>query len=483
MKKIVLIQTLLFTLFIFQGCKKDKVSSQQSLTSNSFKGNSMMMAQSEVPYASEAELSKFNLLKDVIHYKVARYYAYAEIENALFNPLLIEPQSYRLSERPVIIYDFDSKPKYYEFSVLKEGLVYATITTIAKKEATNMVADIFNYPLDYKNKGGNDYIVAAYPAVFTGNASSPGQVPTNLVSFDKKVEAKVGSTNLIQTYQNLINQMDAESQADHATAISDLQTELAEINTGLTDFWQNADANKNRILGLSDDEILNEVKDGIYGKTTATTWDEYIIPAYGTENMKKTHWHGWCGPSAVAWAYRGIYSTYPRNTSSNYLRIHGDTYFNSFKYFASDRSYYDYYDDAVAGTNSANTDFSLYKKLWAHCTKTYGVGGPFYPMYIGGMRNAMKEVTDNIYTVNMTLYPHSRIRNEKLPVFTMIGFEGQLHYLVAFGSGYEKRKSGVIKSKFLLVTDDGAAISRHNYYPYWRNQSPDPGIRYKVEKK
>ena len=40
--------------------------------------------------------------------------------------------NYTLTERPVIIYDYDSRPKYYEFGIIQNGLVVATITTIAE---------------------------------------------------------------------------------------------------------------------------------------------------------------------------------------------------------------------------------------------------------------------------------------------------------------------------------------------------------------
>ena len=32
----------------------------------------------------------------------------------------------------------------------------------------------------------------------------------------------------------------------------------------------------------------------------------------------------------------------------------------------------------------------------------------------------------------------------------------------------------------LSAFDNGTRISRNNYKPYWRSQSPDPGIRYKM---
>jgi hypothetical protein len=40
----------------------------------------------------------------------------------------------------------------------------------------------------------------------------------------------------------------------------------------------------------------------------------------------------------------------------------------------------------------------------------------------------------------------------------------------------------IVKSKWFLVADNGSATGRYGNYPYWRNQSPDPGLMYKLTK-
>lgn len=484
--EIVIVMNNKFLLFLscclFLGsCKKDEKPITQNGEDYTYVTD---YSPENIPYATQTELDKFSKYIEIIDYKIARYYAYAEIENALWIPLKTTQGAYQLTERPVIVYDYDSKPKFYEFGVVENGLLIGTVTTIAKKEATDFVSYIFNYPLSYSDKGSYDYIVGAYPANFLGNVSSPGSSPSLVVSPYKNIALKAGSANTYLNYAGFVKEMDSESQVDYVEGLANLAKEMVEMKEGLLEFWIDVEKDKNRILSLNDSAIIAEVQDGIFGKTEDyARWDERIINnssrTFGSENMKKTRWSGWCGPSVLAWIYRGMYTSYPRYTA-NYLRIHGDgsTSNNVFRdnLGYGDRGYYYYLEDAIAGNNSVATDYGLYKKLWSYCTKT----GSSYPMYQSGMNKAMKAVTNNTYGVNMTLYPHDRIRINGLPVLTMIGFGGQLHYLVAFGSAYGKNKNGKIKGKFLLVTDNGAAIKRHNYYPYWRNQSPDPGIRYKV---
>ena len=468
------ILTALFLLIglVMVGCKKEELE-----TSNSGKLRKSLYNETMIPCADSVTLSAFDNDESVIHYKVARYYAYWEIENALNEPLGIEGAEYRLTAYPVIIYDYDSKPKYYEFGVIVNGSVVSSITTIAKKESSNIISFIFEEPLNYDDYGNYSYFVGNYPSVFYGTPANPGDVPSALYMEDGITSIQdIPSCDILVNYANLIKSMDDTSRLEHANVINNMSSEIAEMNIGLADFWAVADERKDDILCMNDEQIIAEVQQDINQRSPTTRWDKYVIPSYNNYNLKKTFWRGWCGPSAIAWAYRGLYSNYPIGTT-NYLRIHGDSPYGVFCVnYSYPYSYYDYSDDSNVYYNSYMTDNGLYYILFNYCIP--GFGGR--PMYINGMNKATKNVTNNNYAVNLTTQPHTRIRNYHLPVFNLIGCEWSFHYLVAFGSGYEKRSNGSIKNKFLLVTDNGTRASRNNYYPYWRSQSPDPGIRYKM---
>lgn len=468
-----LLALLLLGSIVLFGCKKNEVE-----TAIGGKMHKSLEEETMIPCADSVTLSVFDNDESVIHYKVARYYAYWEIENALSEPLGIEGEEYRLTAFPVIIYDYDSKPKYYEFGVIVNGSVVSSITTIAKKESSNIISFIFEEPLNYDDCGNYSYFVGNYPSVFYGTPSNPGDEPSALFLEDGITSIQdIPSCDILVNYANIIQSMDDTSRWEHANVIDNMSSEIAEMNIGLADFWSLADRRKNSILRMSDDEIIAEVQQDINQRST--TWDKYIIPSYNNYNLKKTQWSGWCGPSAIAWVYRGLYSCYPIGYTNNYLRVHGDSAYGIFTTMLNyiyTYSFYDYTEDSNVCVNSNKTDYGLYYTLLNYCTT--GFGGR--PMYINGMNKATKRVTNNIYAVNLTTQPHVRIRSYNLPVFNLIGYEWEFHYLVAFGSGYEKKRNGNIKNKFLLVTDNGTRVNFHMRAPYWRSQSPDPGIRYKL---
>lgn len=483
-RKLFCITTLICLLYL-TNCKKDlPVDSIPEYLNNK---SSARLSYSEenqlgIPFADTSTLSLLSSYSDVVHYKVARYFAYMEIENSLFEPLNIQKGSYFLTERPVIIYDYDCKPKYYEFGIYNnQGQVIANVTTIAKKQATNVCAFLFNIKMDYSDKGTEDYFVGAYPSPILGILSTVGSSPTNLHYVGYSESVSPPSLNLLTNFQNIISSMDAESQSSNSTGISDLQTQLTENTDGLSAFWYKADTAKNRILTLTDLQIIDEAQTWS-GKTTAITWDGYTISAYNSESLKKTRWAGWCGPSAIAWAYRGLYSIYSKS-SSNFIRLRGagDYSVSGTTYFrdnsSSDRAYHTAPDCYVSPS-----DNGLYNRLLSECSGS--CSSTFRPMYEAGMNRGMKAVTSDEYKIAYCTEPHNRIRSYNLPVFEMIniGGFGGLHYLCGFGSGYERRSGGTIKSKWLLLADNGYRTSHYGYYPYWRNQSPDPGLFYKVFK-
>ena len=466
MKKVILGLTaigLVAAAVTFYACNKDK-----DIINNSKKS---IIPFSVIQPATEAELAKFDKDPYIIHYKVARYVAYKELENGLSEFMDLDRGTYRLTDRPAIIWDYDSRPKYYEFGIIVNEEIVKTITTLAKKEATNMCCFMFNEPIEHKAIGNYKFFVGIYPNVFYGMPSDPGFPPSILRNENGENTIAVPSCNILENYTRLIASMDAESRANHQTAISDMIDEIAGFTQGLDLFWSELDAIKDDILAMTDEEILNS----FHTKSQKTTLsDIYIIPAYTGYNLQHTYWAGWCGPSAIAWIYRGLYSYYPKGTTgaTNYVRIKGDANYQEFKNVNSTYSYA-YYD--ADGSYNPRADNGLYMRLRQECVKT----GNSYPMYEAGMNRGMKAISNNTYGINLTLYPHDRIRDNKLPVMNMFGYSGSFHYVAAFGSGYEK-KNGSIKSKWLLVTDNGARIRDHGYAPYWRNQSPDPGIRYKV---
>lgn len=71
-------------------------------------------------------------------------------------------ESWELTPLPRVIFDFDGSVKYYEFGLIENGYVTATITVHAKREAANAIAFIFPYVLSYDHSS-YPYFVGQYP--------------------------------------------------------------------------------------------------------------------------------------------------------------------------------------------------------------------------------------------------------------------------------------------------------------------------------
>ena len=89
----------------------------------------------------------------------------------------------KLSEKPVVIYDGKSTPKYYEFIVKNEsGKEVGTVTTCIKKEADAVISHVLPYVRDYSNftsKGSNYKIISGgYPnRLLVGVLGKSGENP------------------------------------------------------------------------------------------------------------------------------------------------------------------------------------------------------------------------------------------------------------------------------------------------------------------
>ena len=449
-----------------------------------------------------------NADENVIDYKTAKYLTYLELEKGAKDFLNLG-DSYELSNIPRIIYDYDNLPKYYEFDVLVNNSLKYTITSHAKKEDTSVIAFMFEYNKQ-SVKNNLDAFVGEYPNVIYGTKGDIHSTPINLltegtnVTFEECVYTRSNTDNW-DNYYNLSENIPEEEKILMLNAINEMKNateylELVEKEKEIDNFWNETENISNELSKMESDKIdLNfvisknskETRGGTgpgYDGITGFPTTYYIIPEFNNEAIKRTRWTGYCGPAAVAWVYRNLYSHYPKDNTSNnsYIRVHGDAETtNSYDVF-EDYTSYGYFDygsisneelasiyKETANNHSQQTDNGFYQKLLSHTVKT----GNAYPMYQLGMTNAIKGITDKEYSLGTTSTSRSYIENKKLPVFIMIGTGDNFHYLVAFGVGK------IDNTNYIYVTDNGSYIGSYNYYPYWRKEGSNYGIRYKLTKK
>jgi hypothetical protein len=511
MKKIKYFFIYLFVIFatLLSSCSND----QLSIGSTSISSKNSISA-SKIPFSDPQTLADIASNKSYVPYQIARKLAIVEMELSIKQQM--NWNGTKLSEKPVVIYDGKSTPKYYEFIVSNEsGKEVGTVTTCIKKEADAVVSHVLPYVRDYSSftsKGSNYKMISGgYPSrILVGVLGKSGENPSAIV--DPTTNATVSnvlSEDAQGSIQALKNLTEEQRKNIGITNIDSLITVIKEQDAIKQEYskayWQVMDTLASNISLTTDENIVSTVNGA---KDSWTSTDTYIIPAFNNTNLKNTRWSGWCGPSALAWIYRGLYSSY----KGTYLPLAGESGFDNYPYrWHTDDKHMYYYlnDDADADSDgrinsldpdwinpqSKNADGGLYAALasagglylWPAITGNQN--GPVLPF---GLSVALLWVTDAKYAVAPAFFTpgileggHTNIRYSNLPVICWVDFFS--HYVVAFGSKYENwnwdvyfkifgrkitiTRGSIRTNKWLYVTDNGYETKGKGYEPFWRNDA------------
>lgn len=423
-------------------------------------------------------------VENVIDYKTARFLAYLELENGA-SQFINLPDAYELAAIPRVVYDYNSCPKYYEFDILANNTIVATVTTHAQKEDNTVIAYMFEKPIN-TSKTGFDAFMGQYPNVYHGKKGLLNSTPTNLQKSVSYITTNTTEEDVWAPYEDLLSKMNKE---DYKLTLADIEmmknspeiynNDTAEVNA----FWRSIKSLSKELQVYEDAEICRALvctptnslikSDGIkpnpgdlYQGNPVTEY--HIIPQFNNERLKNTRWSGKCGPSIVSWTYRGLYANYPHN-SNQYIPIHGDKSTGTFHNYTS-RAEYGNYETAI------QADHGVYKNVDQRT-------GPSGELYHLGLSNAVKDLTGGTYKLVTTAYSHKNIKNNE-PVFVMVVMDGNPHYFLAFGYGYTKK--GTKKTEYIYIHDNGAMTENNTakpYYSYWHKETSNYGLRYKVAKR
>lgn len=508
---------LVMILLALVSCNKDEILVLETKIHNS--SNNKVI--STIPFADDETLIEIAKNKYYVSYQTARKLALIQMESSLKSTM--DWNGTRLSEKPVLIYDGNSKPKYYEFIVQNEsGIGIGTVTAGVQKETNASISHVLPYVRDYSyltTKGTNYKIInGGYPnRLLLGVIGKSGETPSAVIDPETGINTSFLVADDAQSSIDALYKLSIEDlkRMEISNLDSMVQSIRAkdELNKLLADeYWSTIDTLSSALASMTDEEIyakLNSSK----AKWNWTSVDSCVLNSYNKTNMKRTRWSGWCGPSAIAWIYRGLYTSY----KGTYLPLVGDIGFNSYPDRWSTYSNYGYYRFVGKGDHDGDgkqndldkqwidsisnlSDGGLYAKIadfsglyaWSGLTGWISEDnqqGPTLPIALG---LALSVVTDAHYFV----YPafnflstdvpgHKHIRENQLPIICLIN--GFSHYIVAFGSKYEYwnweviirlfgknitlTKGRVLQDKWLLVHDNGATTSSYNYAPYWRNDN------------
>lgn len=204
------------------------------------------------PYATLSELEEIERQSsDYVNYKMLRTLAMLEMQE--FNEQHYWSSNAVLSETPVIIWQNDTTPKYYEFHVIDGGSDVGYVTCNVNKKNGDPVAYVGMEKQDYSNDVSRS-IAAGTHKVFAANypAFKVSDTSRNLESYEliDKDEA----------FYDIIDSMSEEDFSMEGTTkeevIAEYEEEKESENIRLEKLWSMIYDAEENLINLSDDEII-----------------------------------------------------------------------------------------------------------------------------------------------------------------------------------------------------------------------------------
>lgn len=491
-KNFLLLLALSSSLFILNACQDHIVEENRSKPIQRVSD-----LQQTIPYESRENLrglyQKYQN-EGIIHYRIARILIYAELNQSMIQLLGSNLNSYALTKYPVVVYDANNKPLFYEFGVLSGDSIIATITANVYKDEEGVV-DYILPPIDYTPTFNCKRFTNLYPyELFYGLKTDT--IPTYRLERGVLVKGHIGSSYTMSTLtQATVNCMPSEDQKDMIVYTDSLDKERRQDSLSASLFWKNMEQTIYTNVGsiwstmqvfLNDnDDASDAIETNTYAQDQkmATILAQnmqgsyqniYELPQYQDLHLRFTRWKGFCGPAALAFVYRGIYSCFPKN-SQQYLNLVGDSPRTATQYF-NNRGAYAFYDLDVATNTcpsfydaklayrarSQKADFGLSQCFYDECF-WFGSNSQGYNMPLGpcGMNRGMQRATNNEYKIALSIKPFQDIRNQH-PLIINVGLT---HYVVAIGNAKSKC------TKYVLIVDNGTLTGEHSYSPFWMRQA------------
>ena len=314
-KKSIISLIFLLLCFAVVSCGEDNVTGTQSEINPSYTDIW------HTPYADKSELEGINQSGDgYVDWRVARTFALINFE--LYRD---ENRWYgaHISKKPVVVYDGNGKPKYYEFRVVltnKDYYEIGSITTVAQKKMGGPIAYILPTPKYYGNiktkSPGHKIISCNYPNFGYGVVTKAGpKIPIVVDNNGNDADADIDATD--EDIQNYVeqNKEDFElkglSQED---AVAKIKQDMQDKKQMSLEMWNSVENIKSNFVKLStNDEFFRSIS-----RSSTKSWTNYVS-SYIDHPIKNDqawydpsvlrsrlhlHWSpykaGWCGPAVVS---------------------------------------------------------------------------------------------------------------------------------------------------------------------------------------
>lgn len=408
MKKASLLLALLLS-FLIVGCTKQELRTPSEQGTRPNDGT--------IPFASVSELRALQASENIVNYEIARKAAVLDMAS-FFNEFseLGATAPYSLSSEPVVIYEKTGEPKFYEFIVFdSKGVGFATITTFARKEVNTFSACVLPYIREYSLENSQMYS-SVYP-----------EIPTKLQL------RSVPNSNLLGDTPEILTKNE------------------------VSDFWRRIE-NESDVFDIPDEALLQR------SQTSLRSLKNYTIPKFDKDNLKRTRFAGWCGPSAMAWVYRGFFTHY----KGDKIPLHGDA-FSSYDH----AKYSMYRNSDNRNTSYISDECPLIKDIEVKSRTLEGIiKGTTLP---DDFDKTVKELFPGFHIDRhkgaIKGAPRRAIQRGNPVYMVVVTGDVQLHYIIGFGTKDKYGWFGIHSDSWILVTDNGTQISKHNYMPYYRSSN------------
>lgn len=407
------------------------------------------------PFATEEELSFFKSNPKVLHYEKARKVALLEMQLTNY----IEEMNwngFHLSEKPIVIYDLASVPKYYDYIALdSENEPIGTVRVTATKEKNTVLQSLFSKTFNYNEMLSKSSVT--HPSFFidwkgtefVGQKSKSGEAPMQLIATESGnliPQSEVKEPNNQEIIDALVNEVFSDFYTKdekiaqqlqlqgiekiNVNGVRDsLQRSLLESEEGAAAFWEDIDEVEGELLQTSDEEIVNtnskffgRIRRWFSRKILKTDETPYTIDKYYWKDGSLYNKNGWCGPWVCGYIY---WVKYGINAYDNFLS------------YATTRG---------EGIIPAG----IFKKF---------EGRPMTPdeMYIA-MRDISRgdmSISSSYNFKDATAYNHIKSMR---PAIRLCMSEGNLHWTLAFGA---KKTGPVVWRKYeFRQIDNGSKVGK-----------------------
>lgn len=466
-------------LFSFFSCKEDLMNERKNKPSLFDMHNNLnelyyededgQSAQYHMPLASVDELDRFGTEIDnnegFVPYRFARQYAFIEfmasaraflphyVYDAVMCSILAGTEiPIAITNRPAIVYNYDDTPYYYEFGVIMGEQLLTVITVYAHKMSDQLIAFVGapSYgPLDFQYKR----YVGQYPRVYYSDWGMPLSVPELIDEYTNQYELMPVNESCEPIYTNPLDILndklsnipfeDINVMNEDLTMAEPLETEdgYVPMASSIGNLISNCTNIYNTSMSVLNERFAELAKEDI---DTAFTLSEeqkkiisniiseeqtytYYIPEYENDQLRFTHWIGYCGPAAMAWLYRGKWE----NFRGEYIPIYGDGEIlsDNIRFYYGGSGSYGYYNTSSSTCARYGDIADQYSWICMSMEYDNGLCGAWYEychslcggqaLFAGGLRDGLEWASTDAgeaYITRFTVIPLSWICDKQEPI-------------------------------------------------------------------